>query len=111
MDEFKYGELVCIRWFFRKRADSIYKYRCGPVPGIHKYGHGGWYRRPTTKQCLSSNYIADETDKMLLTAHQLNNLGKYRVLPPNAWDDYPRSRKGDSWKNYRDKQYKCVKLM
>jgi hypothetical protein len=103
--EYKYGEKVYSRWC-TKNKHLAFRYRCDSVPFIHSYGHGGWYSNPRTRFEEINNYIADEDDKALLTPHQIQQVEKYRNNLPDSWDEKPRARRGDSWKNYRKTRYK-----
>ncbi len=108
MDDLKQGDwLYSGRWgFILRNPKCAFRYRLDPVPGVHKYGHGGWFRNPHTKQERSNRWIP-ESDEVyeLLTAHQIKQLEKVRDLPSD-YDDIPRSRKGNSWKNYRQTRYR-----
>ncbi len=103
--EYKYGEKVYSRWWYFREPAKVFSYRCDSVPGIHVHYSGG-PRNPKTRFEEINNYIADEDDAALLTSHQIQQIEKYRKSLPDSYDDKPRSRKGDCWKNYRKTRYK-----
>ncbi|MCE6958542.1 hypothetical protein LAZ40_05690 [Cereibacter sphaeroides] len=84
-------------------------FRSGPVPGIRsRYHRGTFYRHMKTRaelreiQGLEAD-LADAEDFPVRV-----KIRRKRKDIPTLWDDIPRSRKGNSWKGFRQTRYKLV---
>ena len=52
----QYGDRYAKYKTRRGKEEDIFFFRCSPVPGIHKYSHGSWYRRrPRTLNEMKQN--------------------------------------------------------
>lgn len=72
-----------------------YKYRQGPVPGIHKHGHYIGFRHPKTTQERKQHFT---NKKFVRAKRNANNL-------VDAWDDIFRSDTlSRTWKNTKKKK-------
>jgi hypothetical protein len=62
-----------------------------PVPGVHKYAHGHYFRRIHTTAELRLNQFVDPEEPQARASRTGYNL-------PNSWDDYPKTVER-SWKS------------
>lgn len=79
--------------------NNKFVYRFDPVPGVHKYPHSRWFRRPRTTQERRMNLDPDH-------ARYSRKRRSFSSLV-NSWHDEPISRRFDrSWKtNKKSKQW------
>lgn len=96
----KYGEVLYIyHWYFgwRSRVVSVFHYRCGPVPRIHKTKGSYFkahYKKPKTANERKAWYASEGYGRL--------KRGPFNI--PNAWDDHPRADR------YLDKSWKKNKI-
>ena len=81
-------------WNARYLEDCInVRFRFDPVPSTGSRWHFGcFYKRPKTTQERKWSFAYPEYVR-----------GRRRKLP-NAWDDEPRAKKGNSWKGFSKKR-------
>lgn len=90
------------RWFWYF-YDHDRDFRNGPVPGIRCWRGGRSCTNVSTKQEQTENeFLQYDEDCVDL---QITPRGKRKHLP-TSWDDYPKRRRGNSWKEQRKSQYK-----
>jgi len=92
------------------RRRKYFKFRQGPVEGIHCYKASRRYcQRISTKAEITENDFADNYDD------DMNDYGikvrgaRKRSNLPTAWDDKPKPWGDKSWKKYRSHQWKDAK--
>lgn len=92
-DDAQYGDKYAKYKTRKGKEEGIFFFRCSPVPEIHKYSHGSWYRRPHTLNEMKQN-SDPEYSKYTRPA---------RRLLPTTWDDiYVEHYK--SWKHCTKKR-------
>lgn len=108
-----FGDVVTLSTFEsliqRKRYYYRWSYRLenwngeGPVPGVHRWRKGRFWRRPRTMSELRqvSLVLKEEGEVPPRPSRSVNHL-------PNAWDDLPISSRHDkNWKRHRKTQWKA----
>lgn len=90
-----------IYWYHRK-----FKFRSGPVEGISPWRRGSFYKYPRTAQEICENDFFINYDEDVKEYKIKIRKRRSRAALPTCWDDIPKARRGDGWKNYRKQQWK-----
>ena len=77
-------------------SKNFYYYRYDPVPGVHKYPKGHYYRRIRTTQ----------ERRWSCFDHEYFRMKRNHKNIPNSWDDIQRHFQRN-WKKFRKTQYKA----
>jgi hypothetical protein len=92
--------------YYNRKYGKKYKFRNGPVPGIHKHiRHKGSYIRHqrTFAEIREESWLSYDED---LKFYNIKSRPK-RTSLPDPWDDYVRSDQYiRNWKRFRKKQWR-----
>lgn len=95
---------ISSRWWLRHKAS--YKFRYDEVPYISRRRSGGGYRaiRTLTERRAYDRAMSwnDQEEGIRIRVRAKRN----PTMLPNSWDDIPRSRNGNGWKQYRRTRWK-----
>ena len=94
------------RWHYRYDQSKA-RFRIDPVPGIHKYSCGGYYRHIHTTQELRENDFL-KYDEDAINYNIKSRSRRNKGILPTAYDDIPYSHGyySKNWKKYRKHQWK-----